>query len=176
MQRSSGPRKTVNLSQSVHQQLNMCAIAAVVAVLSTLATPTSSQAKIVYTPVNVQVGTYNLDLNNDGITDFTLELQESFKRVQGCESYDVSYSLNDLPAQRGNGVVPDGDAFAAELSRGAVIGSNPKFTSAQLMAYVFQEWIFHMGRPCYLYKGENGPWLNVSGYLGLAFQIKGKTH
>ena len=176
MQRSSGPRNTVNLSQSLHQQLNMCAIVAVMAILSALALTTRSEAKIVYTPANVQVDKYSLDLNHDGITDFNLELQESFQRVENCDSYDVSYSLSNLVAQQGNGVVPDGDAFVAALSRGSEIGPNQKFANPQSMAYVFQKWFFYMGRPCYLDKGENGPWLNVSDYLGLAFQIKGKTH
>jgi hypothetical protein len=176
MQRSSGPCKIVNLPQLVRKQLNMCAIVAVMAILSALALTARSEAKIVYTPANVQVDKYSLDLNHDGITDFNLDLQVSLKRVEDCRSSDVSYTLSDLVAQQGNGVVPDGDAFVAALSRGAEIGPNQKFTTPQLMACVFQKWIFYMGRPCYLDKGENGPWLNVSDYLGLAFQIKGKTH
>jgi hypothetical protein len=176
MQRSSGPRKTVNLSQSFPRHLNICAIAAVVAVASVLGVTKRSEAKIVYTPVNVQLSKYSLDVNNDGITDFTLQLQGSAKHDEGCESWDISDYLGDVAA-KGNGVVQDGDGLAADLGRGAEIGASQKFTSPQEMASVWQEYIFYMGRPCHLYKGEEGNWLNVTnGYLGLKLQIKGKTH
>jgi hypothetical protein len=69
------------------------------------------------------------------------------------------------------------DGLAAALGRGGEIGASQKFTSPQEMAYVWQKYIFYMGRPCHLYKGEDGNWLNVTnGYLGLKFQIKGRTH
>jgi hypothetical protein len=175
MKHSSGPRKTANLSESVHQQLNICAIAAFVAVLSALALAGRSEAKIVYTPVNVRLGQYSLDVNNDGITDFTLQLQSSIKHDE-CGGWDISDFLSDVAA-KGNGVVRDGGGFAAVLGRGAEIGSSQKFTSPQEMAYVWQEYEFYMGRPCHLYAGEQGDWLNVTnGYLGLEFQTKGKTH
>jgi hypothetical protein len=168
----TGPRKTAILFESVHRLLDMYAIAVVVALLSVLALTECSEAEIVYTPVNVQLGTYSLDLNNDGITDFTLELNYY------SESYTISYRLTDLAAQQGNGVVPDGNGLAAVLSRGVEIGPDHKFTSPQLMAYVWQDQICSPWPPkCHLQKGENGLWLNVSnGYLGLKFQIKGKTH
>ena len=176
MQRSSGPRKTVNRSDSIYRQLSGYAIAAVVAVLSALALTEQSEAKIVYTPVTVQLSKYSLDVNNDGITDFTLQLQGSFKHDEGCHSWNISAYLSDV-ATKGNGVVSDGDGLAADLGRGEEIGPSQKFTSQQEMAYVWQEYIFYMGRPCHLYKGEEGNWLNVTnGYLGLAFKIKGKTH
>jgi hypothetical protein len=58
------------------------------------------------------------------------------------------------------------------------IGPNQKFTSPQLMADVWLDRQFDFWtHQCEPYKGEGGLWLNVSnGYLGLKFQIKGKTH
>jgi hypothetical protein len=47
MKRSSGPRKTANLSESVHQHLNMYAIAAGAAGVGMLALAPRSEAKIV---------------------------------------------------------------------------------------------------------------------------------
>jgi len=101
MQRSSGPRKTVNRSDSIYRQLSGYAIAAVVAVLSALALTEQSEAKIVYTPVTVQLSKYSLDVNNDGITDFTLQLQGSFKHDEGCHSWNISAYLSDV-ATKGN--------------------------------------------------------------------------
>jgi hypothetical protein len=56
MKHSSGPRKTANLSESVHQQLNMYGVAAGAAGVGMLALAQPSEAKIVYTPANVQFG------------------------------------------------------------------------------------------------------------------------
>src|ERR1700734_1331616 len=58
--------------ESNHKQLSMYALAAVVCLLALIQ---PSVAEIVYTPVNVKIGlnqTYDLDLNNDGVTDFTI--------------------------------------------------------------------------------------------------------
>jgi hypothetical protein len=177
MNTPSGPRKTTNLSESVQQHLNMYAIAAIVAALSVLALSERSEAKIVYTPVNIQLGTtYPLDLNDDGIPDFTLELRALEK--DGCNRRGSSIALDDLAAQKGNGAVPGSDGLAAVLGRGAEIGPSQKFTSPQIMAAVWGYWFYNVfDHECEPYEGENGLWLNVSnGYLGLAFHIKEQTH
>jgi len=73
MKRSSGPRKTVKLSDCVHQQLNTYALAAGAAGVSLIALAHPAEAKIVYTPANMHIKpntSYSLDLNHDGITDF----------------------------------------------------------------------------------------------------------
>ncbi len=76
MKRSSGPRKTTDLSKSVHQQLSMYALAAGAAGVSALALAPSADAKIIYTKTNTQIlanTPYNLDVNNDGTTDFVIQ-------------------------------------------------------------------------------------------------------
>jgi hypothetical protein len=55
MNRSSTLRKTACLSKSVHQQLNMYAIAAGAAGVLALAGP--AEAKIIYTQTHVVIGT-----------------------------------------------------------------------------------------------------------------------
>jgi len=67
-------KEASNLYQSIHQQLSVYALAGVVAVVSVLALAPLSEAKIVYTPANVVIenSTYNLDLNDDGIVDFSI--------------------------------------------------------------------------------------------------------
>src|SRR5580692_6201903 len=67
MNRYSRPRRTADLSDSIHQQLNMYAVAAAAAGVGMLALSQPSEAKIVYTPANAQIkGRLNLDLNHDG--------------------------------------------------------------------------------------------------------------
>ena len=78
-----------------------------------------AQARIVFTPTNVVIkggGQASLDLNNDGIVDFTFD--QSF-RSGHCFYYNVSIS----PAAN-NGVIwgmvsPDG-TWASALNAGAV--------------------------------------------------------
>jgi hypothetical protein len=57
MNRSSTPRKTACLSKSVHQQLNMYAIAAGAAGVGVLALAGPAEAKIIYTQTHVVIGT-----------------------------------------------------------------------------------------------------------------------
>lgn len=72
--------------ESVHRRLNTCAITAIVAVACfALAQPV--EAKVVYTPANVVIqSSYNLDVNNDGVTDFTI--QNIGKFTNRCNGYD----------------------------------------------------------------------------------------
>jgi hypothetical protein len=84
MKRSSGSRKTAsNLPESIHQRLSVYALVAVAISLLVLSKP--SEARIVYTPTQVKVDSpYNLDLNHDGITDFTLGQIHSRKFIANC--------------------------------------------------------------------------------------------
>ena len=79
MKRLPGPRKTANLSEPVQQQFNRYAVAAIAAGVSVMALAEASDAEVVYTPVYkvIKAGTnYDLDLNHDGITDFTLRIMQ----------------------------------------------------------------------------------------------------
>lgn len=176
MKQFSGPRKTANHSESVHQQINMYAIAAVVTAVSVLALTQPAAARIVYTPANVQVNNpYNLDLNHDGITDFTL-YQHQYSYDSCPEGRFIEQWLRETPAQ-GDGVVILASSYAAALRRGIRIGPNQSFVSDwRDMAFVEGGWEFGQTRctPVHLMAGD---WVNVSNrYLGLRFKIKGKTH
>jgi hypothetical protein len=74
MKASHLPRKTANLSESIHQQLSMYALAASAAGVSMLALSQPADAKIVYTPADVRVDNRKVffDLNHDGIQDFSI--------------------------------------------------------------------------------------------------------
>ena len=159
MNRSSRPRKTANLSELVHRQLNMYAIAAGAALVVALALAQPVEAKIVYTKAHVVIeynNYYNLDLNRDGVADFTISVKSS--RGDPC----YTSSVTEQPSS-GNGVV--GQPPVA-LNRGAEIGPGQQFYGrAGTMA--FQNY------RCY----QGGPWFNVDNrYLGLSFQRNGQTH
>src|SRR5271170_8244443 len=102
MKRSSGPRKTANLSESIHQQLSMYALAASAAGVGMLAVAQPAAAKIVYTPANVTLtdGALPLDLDHNGIVDFYLIRRGPF-RVSRSAS-DSSFSVCNVPGTSDN--------------------------------------------------------------------------
>ena len=164
MKRSSGPRKTTDLSESVHQQLNMYVLAASAAGVGLLALAQSAEAKIVYTKTHVVIGTnhvYNLDLNHDGIADFKIDNHSFFTDT-------IVASLSAIPAQANNAVVGAqthvGFPYSAyALKRGATVGPKQPFSGA------WMAWTDGVSR--------GGRWANIRGrYLGLKFRIKGKIH
>jgi hypothetical protein len=154
-----------NFYQSIYQQLSVYAGAAVVAVVSVFALTQPSEARIVYTPVHVDIGAipYNLDLNNDGVTDFYIRNYSSWRNA--C----VASGYVDLDPASGNRVVYTNE-FAAALVWGTPIGPSSQFKpGGETMAS------FGFTVPCRLV--EEGPWVNVTDhYLGLSFQLNGRTH
>jgi hypothetical protein len=155
----AGSRKTAsNLSESIHQHLNMYAIAAGAAGVGVLALAQPVEAKIVYTPTNVNIGAshqYDLDLNHDGVTDFTIE-----------NPFRFHIDLLHASAAAGNGVVGRKNGWAEALYQGAQIGPFQTFIAPDAGMAI-----------CVQYGGCHGPWVNVTNrYLGLKFITKGKTH
>ncbi len=156
----SEPGKTSSThSDSLHQRLSVYALAASAAGMGVLALTQPAEAKIVYTPTHHVIGKngrYKLDLNHDKIADLT------FVNKRGCNT-DFCFDVLSAIPSTGNGV--EGTAtFASALKRGAQIGPKGQF-SGKFMASSESG------------QGTVGRWLNVTnGYLGLKFQIKGKTH
>src|SRR5580698_6440807 len=76
MKASPLPRKTANLSESIHHQLSMYALAASAAGVGALCFAKPAEARIVYTPAHVAIkpngGLFQIDLNHDGTPDFGL--------------------------------------------------------------------------------------------------------
>jgi hypothetical protein len=182
MVRSSGPCKTANPSESVHQQLNRLAVATILAGVGLLAVARPAAAKVVYTPVNVTIsgtGSIKLDLNHDGIIDFTVL---AVVTSEHCDPIGhVTLALVNVTPSKGNGVVAtSGDAVA--LGVGAQIDSSQSFDEAEAL---MTDAVFKSGPPPCLGDGFRGDWCHGSftggqcqggGYLGLEFQIKGSTH
>jgi hypothetical protein len=175
-------RKTGNLSESVHHQLNMYALGAGAAGVGALALAQPVEAKIVYTPANVQiggtVGKLNLDLNNDGITDFEFCVATNYQYCPGQLGRRTSAGKNppspffqDLsifPAKAINQIWGKLTSGASALPAGVRVGPQGKFSPGhRVMATWFYGGTTHYG----------GPWGNVQHrYLGLKFFIKGKIH
>jgi hypothetical protein len=157
------PRTPSDLSESVHHRLNMYASAASAAGVSLLALTRRAEARIVYTPSHVRISqnsTVPLDLNHDGINDFSFS-----NFYAGWTNSGVGALL--LKGAQGNGFWAS-TSSAAALPAGVSIGPKGPFRGYGAMANMFQtagsfqSW---------------GPWVNVKRrYLGLKFLIKGTTH
>jgi hypothetical protein len=154
----------------LEQRLNLYALAASAAGVGMLVLAQPAQAKIVYTPTHRVIGKdghFNLDVNRDGITDFTLV--NSYRSGTCCSLSDV-LKVNPVV---GNGVEgkPGGGSFAYALNRGAQIGPTRPFAGKLMAARACDK------TSCSMFYGSSGSWINATNkYLGLKFQIHGKTH
>lgn len=123
-------------------------------------------AEVVYTPVYVSIptgGHYDMDVNGDGIIDFTLNER---LLIEECKLWWL-----DVFSHQGNAVVGyRSNGWAAALPIGRSVDSSQVFIpSYALMATL--GW----GVGCH--GGRGGFWLNQGDrYLGLQFQIAGSIH
>ena len=178
MKRLSGPRKTSNLSQSIHQQLNMYAIAAGAAGVGLLALAQPAQAKIVYTAANTKLpinAPFYLDLNHDGIKDFKLYLRSASGPPTGSRSV---YNSLRITGQRKNEVWTVRSSHtsrfcAAALPKGRQVGPRSPLQKGSHIMAVYAQSVGGGGT-------EFCPWatnnVNAHPYLGLKFLINGKIH
>jgi len=131
MKHSSGPRKTATLSESIHQRLNSYALAAGAAGVSLLSLAQPSEAKIVYTPAHLVfgiIGNYGLDLNHDGITDFTLQ-NRTYCTWSFC-------GATLLVSRSGNNRVEGLTRFAYALTAGSPIGPKRPFNGLIMASFL----------------------------------------
>jgi hypothetical protein len=160
------------LSESLHHQLSMYAVAATAAGVGIAALAQPAQAKIVYTPAHVKINQqhrmYNLDLNHDGVTDFSLGLNSSVNQSGGA-----LWLSADPAVLKQDGVM--GVISSASLLRaGEKIGVGKQvFFEAHYMAGF---WTNSAGRSGFLWQwAKHGKGVQ-NGYLGLKFTIGGTTH
>jgi hypothetical protein len=169
-------RTQVPLSSALDKKLVGYGIAATAAGVGMLAAAQPAQAKIVYTPANVKVvGNYFIDLNHDGINDFSLW------HSAGNNGSTGSSFLAIYPNPIGNGAIGSAQGWfrqASALRRGSLVGPGVLFNgSPGAMAQHIKKPIGSDQYSTYW----NAPWANGGAglknhYLGLTFQIKGKTH
>ena len=165
MRRYSGP-------ESVRQRLNRFAIATIVVGVGLLVLARPADAEVVYTPTNITIGPnarYNLDLNNDGITDFTIS--SFFQGDSGpCGApLHATASVAERPAS-GNGAA---GSPPSALGAGDHIGPKQSFYrgTGTLESDVMTRYEF-----CEIQNDYSGKWRRSLRYLGLALQINGETY
>jgi hypothetical protein len=187
MNRSRPARTPSKLSGSIHQRLNMYALAATAAGVSALALAQPAEAKIVYTSAHVHLRAgqrpFPLDLNHDGIVDFYLLHSFShfggehfFAACQLPKSYHGPFCFNTNRNGNSSNVIRAsvGRDFGAALRYGAKIQHGDRFITSGPE---------RLGEVC-CYNTSNfwsGPWVNggkgvKNRYLGMKFKIKGRFH
>jgi hypothetical protein len=170
MEPSSQP--PARLSDSVHRQLTLYALAASAAGVGMLALTPLAEAKIVYTQLHRTIpsgGHYQLDLNHDGLTDFVLA--DMFRSLNS--SYSGTSSALVYPFNHGSNRVSGRGNFASCLQKGVRIGPGGHFSPFdRVMARM------HWFDGSYSVKGDwaNGGKGAEKRFLGFRFNINGKTH
>jgi hypothetical protein len=169
MKASPLPRKTARISDSLHRQLNMYALAAGAAGVGGLVSA-QAEAKVVYTPADVKIvqnaGLIKFDLNHDGIQDFGLSNRYRTSSSKWFTTLRVKplKSANEISGKARTGL----GSFAYALAKGDKIGPQAEFhpdyplggtmAASDIDGYRF------------------GYWRNATAYLGLKFVIHGKVH
>jgi hypothetical protein len=165
MKKKSAGRQTVKLSESTSRLLDSYAIAAGAAGVSLLALAMSAEGKIIYTPVHHTItrhGSFKIDLNHDGITDFTLQNKFSVNTSTLISGLSIKPAAGN-GAEGWTGFQP----YAFALKPGGRIGPGQYFPGKQMAS-------IDAGPAATYYVGS---WVNVKNrYLGLRFKINGKFH
>jgi hypothetical protein len=170
------------LSESLHKRLSAYALAASAAGVGALALTLPAEAKIIYTPANVEIDkpdVYYLNLNHDGIRDFRIRNSEGIfagdGRTAPFKHPDNTYQRLSLsPMENGNQIWGTG-ASASALPSGVQVGANSRFKKSHRRMVGWGNWCVTGGSTCTHTSG--GPWNNVENrYLGLKFIVKGKIH
>jgi len=156
------------MKKSLRQQVSRLAFAAALAGAGLLAMARPAAAQIIYTHSDITIGwnsSYNLDVNNDGVTDFTITSQDLI--LSGVAQ---SGSVSEMAAS-------ENVTLVGPLSEGDEIGPDQVFTggTVDLESFVY-ECSKRNGRCRY---ALSGPWdahLKGKRYLGLSFQANGGTY
>jgi len=191
MKRRSGPRKTAKLSEALHYQLNMYALAASAAGVGLLALAQPAGAKIVYTSAHVTLKGNQplpLDLDHDGFIDFYLlhgywRTSTSPNALWACHvkpiygsscSGDSSRAPNALNAIRM--IASEGRAWGGAFRSGAKIQHGDRFRDKVPVELGLLKYASGFSNPRWY-----GPWVNggkgvKNRYLGIKFKINGRFH
>jgi len=175
-------RPAAGLSPILDKGLFSYATAATAAGVGSLALAQPAEARIVYTPSNIPIpvngGVVQLDLNHDGIADFSFyNASRAFRdRARGDGREPLGFSsrfLNIYAVQPGNAVGAitsfTNGTCAAELQPGRKVGPGKNFKQGVL--------------PLFDIAGDSSnpgtlhcPWQgNKGGFLGLKFVVSGQT-
>jgi len=172
MKPSSRPPKAPSLlSDSVWHRLNKYALAASAAGVGLLCLAEPVEARVVYTPAHKWLPLnryYYLDLNHDGVIDFTITNDLHLSTTPFGDDLNIS------PAVKGNAIWQGpreryNQIAAAALPAGVPVGSGKPFVFQNAnMAYASLTAFTYV---------SGGPWKNATNrFLGLKFLINGEVH
>ena len=197
----SQAHRSADLPSSLNKKL-IAYVTAASAGLSMVTFPQTADAEVVYTPANTPLLVNTpvpLDLNNDGVIDFTLSDHYSFTgSATSCFIPCVTHAvLKVSPAQAGNGAWALSSAVFSHLHLparpknkptkktevvvpapwGAYVAKERRFEDTPLPMDYFRQYVSFSGR----YSTQSvGPWGKnkrfAGTYAGFRFMIDGETH
>ncbi len=166
------------LTNSAEQRLKAYALAGAAVALSPIVAATPADAQIVYTPTDIVLthGNLSVDLNNDGIVDFTLGDKLKRDRFNQGRSYIASRFVT-VSGGAGASVVEDDRGWPAPMNEGDLVSSQRKFKDANGKPLNMA----HLHRVVCTsscgFQTFSGPWRSVQDrYLGLKFEINGDIY
>ena len=163
-------RKAATVPDSIRQHLHTYALAASAAGVTMFALVPLGEAEIIYTPANLQIspiGTYTLDVDNDGTTDFTFF--DTYYDALGTLAVKGARSWNRVALASGK---LSRDAAAIRSGRG--IGPRARFGGSGYSVVMASGW-YNVYFP-YNFRCR-GPWKDKQNhYLGLQFMIGSEIH
>jgi hypothetical protein len=163
------PSKNSQLSSQLHNKLNAYALSAAAAGVAIFAA-TPADAEIVFTPVNGTIAPgskYQLDLNHDGVIDFTIENDLHLSTTPFGDDLNLvpakGNALWQGPRELFNQITAEALAAGVRVGTGApFVFQNANMAYASLTAFTYV---------------SGGPWRNVTNrFLGLRFMIDGQVH
>jgi hypothetical protein len=189
----SNGRQAARLDAGLDKSLSAYASAAIAAGVSALAMTKPAEAKIIYTPAHTNIPVGNrpvlLDLNHDGIADFSFwNLQYpgsgsgASDLIAGCAAIAVSRSSSTCRYQT-NQIWGKG-GFASALRHGFKVRPNKSYfqlgqkrRGAVLGPAAWMAFFFARGSTNGGFSSTAGQWLYTKDrYLGLQFTIGGRVH
>ncbi len=158
-------RTSSTLPDKLHHNLNAYALAASAAGVAALAGTLPAEARVIYTPANIQIAPHHhflIDLNHDGIADFVIS-NHVFRSIDiGGRTLRAKPLVANNAVAGFKGVVFT--YYASAFKAGATIGPSQPFLG-NILAATGTEY------------GYIGQWQNITdAYLGLKFYIGGKEH
>lgn len=173
-------RSPISLNQGLDHKLLSYAAAASAAGVGMMALAQPSQAEVIYTPANQTVSanqTAAIDLNHDGITDFTVSNRFYTINARGgafptqTGGMRVAGLLHVIPQTLNRVLINAGSYNASALRAGRKVGPKNQFVAGAR----YMEYCISTTTGNYLRAG--GQWNDVKNrYVGLQFSLAGQVH
>jgi hypothetical protein len=169
-------RSALELTTGLEKRLTAYTAVAVAAGVGFLAWAAPAEAKIVYTPGNVILPTntwFPIDLNHDGIADFSFFLMTHFSNDSNPRCLEVRAKDNQIWG-RGHGGTICGSLFAAALRPDFKVGANKSYFRKGTRSL----WLMGFAGGRASSSLTSGQWQNPTRgrYLGLKFTVDGLIH